>query len=151
MQSPLVSAYSRSAAIRDKREAVPIPLAVLAAWERMVCTTDCAQPIRLFLGAALLCCHASIRFGDIQRVRWSSLQLSSTGLHGACTATKTTKQGQPFACTWHGITGREFSSSWLLHWLAELAHLSEPRSKAPDAEPDFLFLNCSLSQPRSLT
>ena len=42
MQSPLVSAYSRSTAIRDKREAVPIPLAVLAAWERMVCNTDCA-------------------------------------------------------------------------------------------------------------
>ena len=32
MQSPLVSAYSRSAAIRDKREAVPIPMAVLAAY-----------------------------------------------------------------------------------------------------------------------
>ena len=114
----------------------------------MVCSTDCAQPLRLFLGTALLCCHASIRFGDIQRVRWSSLQLSSAGLHGTCTATKTTKQGQPFACTWHGITGREYSSSWLLHWLAELAHLSEPHSacKAPEAEPDFLFLNCSLSQ-----
>ena len=119
MQSPLVSAYSRSTAIYDKREAVPIST-VLAAWERMVCSTDCAQPLRLFLGTALLCCHASIRFGDIQRVRWSSLQLSSAGLHGTCAATKTTKQGQPFACTWHGITGREYSSSWLLHWLREL-------------------------------
>ena len=65
MQSPLVSAYSRSAAIRDKREAVPIPLAVLAAWERMVCDTDCAQPIRLFLGTALLCCHGSETYSEL--------------------------------------------------------------------------------------
>ena len=78
----------------------------------------------------------------------ASLQLSTAGLHGICTATKTTRHGQPFACTWHGITGRDFSPSRLLHWLAELASLSAPHSKCkrPAAEPDFLFLNCSLSQ-----
>ena len=146
LQTSLVAAYSRRTAIQDKRESVPVPMAVLASWERTVCSEGCSQSVRLFLSTALLCCHASIRFGDIQRVRWSSLQLSTAGLHGICTATKTTRHGQPFACTWHGITGREFSSSWLLHWLAELASLSEPHSqcKAPAAEPDFLFLNCSL-------
>ena len=111
LQSTLVSAYAKTTRSKDKKESYPIPLAVLAAWERMVCTAQCTQSQRLFLGTAMLCSHVSIRFGDIQRVGWSSLQLSTAGLHGACTATKTTRSGQPFACTWRGIK----AATWLLH------------------------------------
>ena len=68
---------------------------------------------------------------------------------GTCSATKTTRKGQPFAVTWHAISGRDYQSSWLLKWLAELADLRSQHSKckAPQAGPDFLFLNCTLSQP----
>ena len=151
MQSSLVRAYSKNIAIKDVKESLPIPMAVVVAWERAVCDRkSLSQSVRLFLGAALLCTHGSIRFGDIRRTAWSSLQLSTLGLHGTSTATKTTRRGQPFAVTWHGITGRDAQSSWLLSWLAELAELLEPRSqcKLPEQPPDFLFLNCTLSSPR---
>ena len=101
LQSTLVSAYAKHTNIKDKKESVPIPLAAIAAWERAVCSKACSQSVRLFLGTALLCSHASMRFGDIQRVDWRSLQLSTAGLHGICTATKTTRQDShlPVHCT----------------------------------------------------
>ena len=85
--------------------------------------------------------RASICFGDAQRVKWGSIQLSSQGLHAVAYATKTTKRGQPFACTWHGISGRDTGSSWLLHWLAALAQLPRNLFAAEERthEPDFLF------------
>ena len=110
----------QSTTIKDVRESIPIPMALSAAWERAVCDRKSfTQSVRLFLGTALLCTRGSVRFGDIQRTAWSSLQLSTQGLHGTCAATKTTRRRQPFAVTWHGISGRDAQSSWLLHWLAE--------------------------------
>ena len=76
MHSPLANAYSKDTQCKDTREAVPIPLAVTTAWERAVCDTTTPSSIKLFLGTALLCTHASVRFGDIQRTEWLSLQLS---------------------------------------------------------------------------
>ena len=95
---------------------------------------------KLILGAALVCIHASIRFGDAQRVQWSSIQLSTSGMRATAVATKTTKSRQPFACAWHGYTGRDVSSSWVLHWLASIAHLSTAQPELlAEGEPDFLF------------
>ena len=153
MQSSVVRAYTKSAAIKDIRGSIPIPMALVAAWKKAVCDRAAfSQSIRLFLGTALLCAHGSVRFGDIQRAAWSSLQLSTQGLRSACAATKTTRRGQLFAVTWHGVSGRDTQSSWLLHWLAELAELTTPQSRCrqPEAAPDFLFLNCTLSSPRIL-
>ena len=140
MQSSIVRAYTRSTAIKDVRGSVPVPMALVVAWEKAVCDRAAfSQSVRLFLGTALLCTHGSIKFGDIQCAAWSSLQLSTKGLHGTCTATKTTRRGQPFAVTWHGISGRDTQSSWLLQWLAELAELTAPRSRCrqPETAPDF--------------
>ena len=99
------------------------------------------HPTHVVLGAILVCTHSSIRFGDAKRVRWGSLQLSAQGLHAAAYATKTTKAGQPFFCTWHGISGRNACTSWLLHWLAALASIPKDifESDNGTAEPDFLF------------
>ena len=76
---------------------------------------------RLFLQTVLACVHASIRSGDSQRVDWSCIQLSTHDLHAIAYATKTTRRGQPFACAWHGLSGRDPSSSWVLQWLKALA------------------------------
>ena len=103
-----------------------------------MCAGHTPLTTKLILGAALLCIHSSIRFGDAQRVHWHTLQLSTQGLHAVAYATKTTKAGQPFACTWHGYTGRSASTSWLLQWLACIASL--PASQQDNSsQPDFLF------------
>ena len=77
---------------------------------------------------------------------WDALQLSATALHGTCDQTKTTKQGQPFAVTLHGISGRNPPSSWVLHWLGHLARYIRTAKLEPTARPDFAFINCHLAE-----
>ncbi|CAE7281083.1 unnamed protein product, partial [Symbiodinium microadriaticum] len=139
LSSPVISAYGKQSREYDRKEATPIPMALLAGWERTICSAEAPLTTKLFLGAVLLCTHASLRFGDAQRIEWTTLQLSAQGLHGTAYATKATKCGQPFACTWHGITGRCVQSSWLLQWLC----LVEVGTEA-DLEPDFLFFHADL-------
>ena len=138
VRNSLVASYCKQIASFDKREATPLPAALVAAWERILCAPHAPLTTKLILGAALLCIHSSIRFGDAQRVRWHTLQLSTQGLHAVAYATKTTKAGQPFACTWHGYTGRSASTSWLLRWLACISSLPAFQQDASN-QPDFLF------------
>jgi len=138
----VISAYAKQSREVDRKEASPIPMALIVAWELMVCNPCTPFTTVLFLGAVLLCTHASLRFGDAQRIEWHTLQLSAQGLHGTAYATKTTKFGQPFACTWHGISGRDSDSSWVLKWLASIAAVAE---QAPLA-PDFVFFHADLGK-----
>ena len=62
----------------------------------------------LLLGALLLC---------VQRIKFTALLLSAQALRGLCWATKTTNQGQPFACLPFGLRGKDISTSWLVRWL----------------------------------
>ena len=62
-------------------------------------------------------CVRTARFGDIQRIQPSGLSLSARALRGICWATKTTNQGQPFACRPFGLMGVDISTSWLVKWL----------------------------------
>ena len=128
---------------QDRREALPIPWALITGWEERVCDPGTPLTTKAVLGAALLATHASLRFGDLQRVDFSSLSLSTSALHGTCFATKTTTHGQPFAVTLAGITGRDLISCWTLHWLAALHSLVSPYLQQEDA-PDFLWLSTAL-------
>ena len=79
MHSPVISAYSSRSTAKDRKEALPIPMAIIAAWEQRVCDPHAPLSTVLNLGAALLAIHASLRFGDIQRVGFASLSLSHNG------------------------------------------------------------------------
>ncbi|CAE7409021.1 unnamed protein product, partial [Symbiodinium sp. KB8] len=120
LDSPVVRAYAVRGTAADRKEAMPIPWCIVAAWEQLICQQRTALCTKLSLGAILLATHASLRFGDIQRIDLSSLSLSCTALHGICYATKTTNQGQPFAVSLCGVSGRCTASCWTLHWLAAL-------------------------------
>ena len=136
-----MTSYSKQVETYDKREAVPLPLSLVLAWEQCICRSDTPLTTKLVLGAILVCARSSIRFGDAQRVRWGSLQLSAQGLRATAYASKTTKAGQPFFCTWHGLSGRGASTSWLLRWLAALASIPKAvfEVHADTVEPDYLF------------
>jgi len=105
LQNPLIASYAIREHARDRREAYPLPMAVVLAWERHIVHPDVPLAFRLWLGAALLCIHASLRWGDAQRVEWSSLGLTPTRLHGTCYKTKTSSHGQPFAVHLCGFAG----------------------------------------------
>ena len=121
--NPLTRAFVKPDGPTDRKEAIPLPLAVL------------------ILGAFLLTAFCSLRFGDTQRVCVSSLSLTSSSLRGTCWTTKTSSTGQPFACTHFGITGRDTATAWTVTWLAHLqdARLSTQKCYGPDVEPDFLI------------
>ena len=128
----------------ERREAVPLPLAVVVALERLV--LDPAQPSkdRLIAAAFLTCVWASLRFSDSQRVLWSSLLLDFSSLRGVSHRTKTTRRGVPFICVGSGLLGQHDSrDTW---WTTAFLNLLEERRQALCAHlqteafaPDALF------------
>ena len=121
IHNPLIQSFHTTSKPSDRREAVAIPLAVLVAWEIRVCSPSCPESLRLFLERMLLAAHASLRFGDLQRIVMEDLSLASNRLRGSCWATKTSSTGQPFAITLFGLSGRDLSSAWTIHWLVSVA------------------------------
>ena len=98
MHSPVISAYATQSTSKDRREALPIPWALVAAWERHVCNALTPLCTTLVLGAALLAIHACLRFGDIQRVDFASLSLTSTALLGGVLCDKDHLTGATLRC-----------------------------------------------------
>ena len=140
MQASLIRAFLTQPTT-DRKEALPFPMAVVVAWERYVCSPHCSQDLRLFLGGLLLALHAGLRFGDLQRIRLDSLSLTNNSLRGVCWQTKTTKRGQPFAVTLHGISGRALQSLWVLPFLRSLqsAWIATEAALSTTASPDFIL------------
>ena len=76
LNSPVIRAYSMRGTAQDRREALPIPWALIAGWEERVCDPGTPLTTKAVLGAALLATHASLRFGDLQRVDFASQRVS---------------------------------------------------------------------------
>ena len=110
-------------------------------WEKYISSPHCPQDLRLFLGGLLLALHGGLRFGDLQRIRFSSLSLTSTSLRGVCWQTKTTKRGQPFAVTLHGLSGRSLDTLWVLPFLraVQSAWLDTESAMGMSVTPDFIL------------
>ena len=114
---------------------------MIVAWEELVCNPASGTQLVLLLGAFLLAYHACLRFGDLQRVRLSSLSLTAQSLRGICWSTKTSRTGQPFAVTLTGLSGRCAASSWCINYLLCLHRcwLATEAFWKSDLEPDFLL------------
>ena len=140
LQASLIRAFLTQPS-SDRKEALPLPMAVVVEWEKYICSPHCPQDLRLFLGGLLLALHGGLRFGDLQRIRFNSLSLTSHSLRGVCWQTKTTKRGQPFAVTLHGISGRALDSLWVLPFLraVQSAWLATESAMGLSVVPDFVL------------
>ena len=77
----------------------------------------------------------------------TKLCLTANALRGLCWATKTTRQGLPFAVTVMGFTGRGLSTSWVVHWLGILSQSLARTQRECGSEhcPDFALPSFSPS------
>ena len=57
-----------SRVLSDRKEALPLPIFVLAAWERFLLSEEGEPGFRLFIGGLLIAAKASLRFSDCQHV-----------------------------------------------------------------------------------
>ena len=94
---PLIKASVSDDCAKERKEALPLPLYVVTQWEQYVISDECNDAFCTLLGGFLLAVHASLRFGDFQRIKWHSVALSWASLRGACWARKTMAIGQPYA------------------------------------------------------
>ena len=99
---PLIAAFRVDGHFKDRKEALPLPLAALCAWERALCDPSCPTQLALLLGGLLLAAHASLRFGDLRRISLDT---------GAYVGPQRPLPGQPFAVAITGVAGRDIASS----------------------------------------
>eukprot|EP00435_Cladocopium_sp_Y103_P000437 s3697_g1.t1 len=137
LDSELMGSFLKgSGDVVQHKEALPIPLAVLVAWEFALSDGAVSNWVKLLLGGFLAAAWASLRFGDMQRCDIASLNLADGTLRGSCFQTKVTKRGQPFAIILAGFAASSSKTSWVKFWLQQLQAAS--RRVAP-FKPDFLI------------
>ena len=85
-----------SRVLSDRKEALPLPIFILAAWERFLLSEEGEPGFRLFIGGLLVAANASLRFSDCQHVLWSSLQAGRDCLRAISYRTKSSRRGMPF-------------------------------------------------------
>ena len=103
--------------IRDRREAVPLLLAMVVALERIAMNTSEDGALRIFTGSVLVLLWASLRFSDGQHVQWDTILWDVASLRFVAEATKTTRGGMPAGCLVAGLLGDFDATSWCAHWL----------------------------------
>ena len=104
----------------DRKEAFPIPLALVAEWERKVTHPQTGDHEVIFIGFILVLIYGGLRFGDGQRTKPESMEFALGALRGIAWLTKTSARGQPFACHGWGLTGTPHDVSWAKSYVQKL-------------------------------
>ena len=60
LSRPLIAAFRVGGQFKDRKEALPLPLAAFCGWERALCDPSCPTQLALLLGGLLLAAHASL-------------------------------------------------------------------------------------------
>lgn len=133
--SPVVSSFTKTKFITDRREALPLPLLVLVQWERRILQSASEVHEVLILGTFLVMLFSGMRFGDIQRVIMPRLQFDSRTLRGVSWKTKTCNSGVPF-----GILCSGFLSKGSHHWVFKFLSVLDAALEGEDpTKVDFLL------------
>ena len=135
--------------LSDRREALPLPIFVLAFCERYLLLEQGEPGLRLFMGALLVAANASLRFSDMQHVLWSSLQAAQDNVRAISFRTKSSRRGMPFgfvSCGFYGDTASYYHS-----WVCKYLHLLGSEwdavvSRFGETIPDALFFISSTTE-----
>ena len=95
-----------------RKEAIPLPLALVYWPEEDILLHSYSPPHCIFAGSVLCCVWCSLRFEDAQHVALSDLLLDADSLRGVAYRTKA-KKFMPFGCLAGGIDRMPTSSCWI--------------------------------------
>ena len=125
----------------DTQEALPLPMAVAAAFERRVCQADAPRWEKLVIGSFLAMTWGGLRFADLQRTAPSSIVLDGHIVRGLTWRSKVTRKGQPFGFWAFGLTMRPPDRGWGIAWLLCMSEwIRTLRIQAgPNIEVDYLL------------
>ena len=151
LQSQTVSDFlkSKTRTPFERSEATPIPMAVLAAWEKRAISDDSNPAEILTLGCFLIATMASLRFRDLLRTKPESLTIQGHILRGISWRTKTSVSGQPWGVCCPGITTRPSNKHWIFRFLevVESGTQMSQQHWGKDWKPDFLLPSWTDSAP----
>ena len=153
LQSQTVSDFlkSQTRIPFERSEATPIPLAVLAAWEHRILSSESSLAEIITLGCFLIATMASLCFRDLLRTRPDSITVQGFFLRGISGRTKTTVSGQPWGVCCLGVSTRPSKKHWVSRFL-EVISIGMERSRqhwGTDWSPDFLLPSWTDSVPFS--
>ena len=138
----IISSYLKSKTPRERKEAVPLALYIALQWERRILQTGCPMRDIILLGSFLVCLYSSLRFSDLQRIKWSSIVFDYRTMRGSCWRTKTSATGQPFGLLGCSMLSRG-EHGWCFKWLQALdlaGYIGSTTDLGMDP-PDFLLPN----------
>ena len=116
MESSLIVHWEKAKTPHDRGEALPLPLYVVAAWERRLLEKGCGTIEKLILGSFLFMIWSGLRYADLQRIIWKSISYNISELRAVCWRTKTCTKGQPFGLRASGFLSRG-QHNWLFVFL----------------------------------
>ena len=125
LENPVVLAWcGNKRRQRARKEALPLPLYVVAAFEQAVLQAhpigaEHAKDVRL-LTAFLLMLWGALRYSDLQRVLVGELCCEDGVVRGACWRTKSSASGMPFGVLTLGIIGNwTYRAQELINFMKE--------------------------------
>ena len=141
LNNPLVIAFKTNPdLVWDRKECLPLPLAVVAAFEARVCRADTPQWEILIIGGFLVCLWGGVRWSEVQRCSPSSLVLDGHVVRAIAWRTKVAKSCQPFGFWTFGASGRPPHQGWAHRWINSLNDwIQTVRTSDPEITIDYLI------------
>ena len=140
--SSMVSSFMGSKIPKDKKEAPPLPLYVVAQWERRMLQSQSTTFEMLILGAFLFQLWSGLRFADMQRLTLTSLVYDSSELRGMAWRSKTSVSGVAFGIVASGFLSHG-SHTWVWKFLSTLDRVLHDLGCT---DVDFLLPACTLTE-----
>ena len=136
--APLIDSFLKTRLSKDRREAPPLPLWLVFAWERRILQSTASDFEIIMLGSFLFIMWAGLRFADSQRLRLDSLVFNHAELRGLIWRSKTSAAGHPFAIQASGLCSLG-SFSWLFKFLVTWDRILHSQKIQHAASVDFLL------------
>ena len=117
LDTPLITSFRQNPETSaGGKEALPLPMAVVVAFEWRARLAEAPRWDTLVLGAYLTMVWGGLRRSSLQRTSPGSLALDNHTLRGLTWRSKVSRLGQPFGLWTFGLSSRPPERGWGIFW-----------------------------------